>query len=213
MVRLPAINWLSRFKDTVEAVYITKFLAKQKALPIEAVVDILTWCRTFPTNEDAIWRLTQLDGHLLKAEIAEDVIVTCEAVLAPLVLEGGWLEPVTRGQITVLVSYIIGSRGLRSGEFRTRVDNLLMAWLRNPLSFGSRPLPHIGVQRTAYVQRIADLIASDCLSVTDDHEPLERFLEWVNNWEPKRKLQLLPIFEVLWREYPVADLWDVVEFV
>ena len=126
---------------------------------------------------------------------------------------GGRLEPVTRGQITALMSYLIGSRGLRSGEFRIRADILLMTWLRNPSSFGSSSLPHIAVQRTAYVQRIADLIASDCLSVTNDHEPLERFLEWVNNWEPERKLQLLPIFEILWREYPVADLWDVVEFV
>ena len=159
----------------------TKFLARQKDIPIETVVGILTWCRTFPEHVDAMWRLTRLDGHLFNADIAEEVIVTCEAVLEPLVSKEAPLRPVVRDQITTLFSYLIGARGLRSGALRDRVDTLLLAWLRTPRSFGTSPAPHIGMQRSAYVQRIVDLVVSSALSVTSDREHLERFLQWVNN--------------------------------
>jgi len=211
LVRLPAINWLSQYSNTAEAVYITKYLAKQRDIPAETVIDILTWCRTFPTHEDAIWRLTQLGVHLLKADVAEGMIVTCEAVLKPLILGDAPLELVTRGQITTLFSYLIGAPGLRSGEFRERVDALLVVWLRNPFSFGTSPVPHIGMQRPAYVQRIVDLVVSGTLSLTHDREHLERFLQWVDTWEPEKKWRLLSVFDLLWRNYPASDLWDIVE--
>jgi len=212
LVQLPAMNWLRLYSDRAEAVYITKFLAKQRDIALDTVADILTWCCTFPTHEDAIWRLTQLRWHLLKPEIAEKVILTCEAVLRPLILGDIPLKPVTRGQTTTLFSYLIGARGLRADSLRPRVDALLLAWLRHPLSFGPYPLPHTAVQRTAYVQRIVDLLGSGDLSPTRDRQHLEKFLQWVDNWDSERKLQLLSIFNLLQRRYPETDLWDIVEF-
>jgi hypothetical protein len=212
LVKLPAINWLHHYCDTIEAVYLTKFLAKQRDIPVETVADILTWCRTFPTHEDAMWRLTQLGHHLFRTEVAEDVIATCEIVLEPLLLEGASLEPVTRGQITTLFSYLIGASALCYGTLCDRVDALLITWLRNPSSFGTSPAPRTAIQRPAFVQRIVDLLASGDLSLTHDREHLERFLHWVNNWEPEQKSRLLSIFDRLRDYYPAADLWDIVEF-
>jgi len=212
LVKLPAIDWLSHHCDKAEAVYMTKFLARQKDIPSHTVVDILTWCRTFPTHEDAIWRLTQLDGHLRKTDIAEDVIATCEAVLEPLITEETPLELVTRGQITTLFNYLIAAPGLRSRALRDRVDTLLIAWVCNPSSFGTSPVPHIQIQRPAYVQRIVDLLVSGALSITSDREHLERFLQWVNTWEPTGKSQLISKFNFLLRNYPTTGLWDIVEF-
>jgi len=212
LVRVPAIRWLSQHCDSAEAVYMTKFLAKQKDIPIETVVDILTWCRTFPTHMDAIWRLRQLGSHLLNVDVAEEVIVTCEVVLEPLISKEAPLKPMVRGQITTIFSYLIAASGLRSGALRDRVDTLLLAWLRTPRSFRTSPVPHIGMQRRAYVQRIVDLVESGALSVTSDCEHLERFLQWVNNWKPERKYQLISMFDVLWRDYPSESLWDIVEF-
>ncbi len=211
LVKLQAVNWLRQYCDTAEAVYLTKFLAKQGDIPVEAVADILTWCRTFPVHEDAIWRLTQLGTHLLRTDVVEEVIITCEAVLIPLILKDVQLKPVTRGQITTLFSYLIGAPGLRFGPLRGRVDTLLMAWLHNPSSYGTRPVPHASVQRRSYVQRIVDLLVSGDLSVTDDREHLKRFLQWVDNWEPEWKSRLLSIFDFLRHDYPAADLWDIVE--
>ena len=211
LVKLPAINWLRHYCDTAEAVYLTKFLAKQRDIPVETVAHILTWCRTFPTNEDAIWRLIQLGTHLLRTDVAEEVMITCEAALRPFILEGVQLKPVTRGLITTLFSYLIGASGLRYGTLCDRVDALLITWLRNPSSFGTSPAPYIAVQRPAFVQRIVDLLASGDLSVTHDREHLERFLHWVNNWEPEQKSRLLSTFDYLRHNYPTVDLWDIVE--
>jgi hypothetical protein len=212
LVRLPAIRWLSQHCDSAKAVYVTKFLAKQKDIPIETVVDILTWCRTFPTHMDAIWRLRQLGSHLLNVDVAEEVIVTCEAVLEPLMSKETPLKPVVRDQITTLFSYLIAASGLRSGAFRERVDDLLLSWLRTPSSFGTSPAPHNNIQRSAYTQRIVDLVVSGALSVTSDREHLERFLQWVNNWKPERKSQLASMFAFLRHDYPSEGLWDIVEF-
>jgi len=127
-------------------------------------------------------------------------------------LKGVQLKPVTRDQITMLFSYLIGAPGLRSGPPRDRVDALLMAWLHNPSSYGTHPVPHANVQRRSYMQRIMDLLVSGDLSVTDDREHLKRFLQWVDNWEAEWKSRLLSIFDFLRRDYPAADLWDIVEF-
>src|SRR5258707_1231844 len=78
LIRSPAINWLHQNAERLEAVYFTKFLSKQKDLPTETVKDILIWCRAFPTNEDALWRLTFLRERLFMDEVAEEVCLTAE---------------------------------------------------------------------------------------------------------------------------------------
>ena len=57
-----------------------------------------------------------------------------------------------------------------------------------------------------------DLVVSGALSVTSDREHLERFLQWVNNWKPERKYQLISMFAFLRRDYPSEGLWDIVGF-
>ncbi len=53
VVRRGAIAWLHENREREEAVYLTKFLAKEKDIPIETVRDTLVWCYRFPDNEDA----------------------------------------------------------------------------------------------------------------------------------------------------------------
>lgn len=205
-----AILWLHQNYDKEEAVYLTKFLAKQKDIPVETVKDILMWCQRFPNNEDAIWRLTQLKSHLFMDEMAEEVITTSETILSPLISQEISLTIMIRGQITTLFSYLINAHKLKSGQPRNRVDELFLAWLRNPASFGSNPKPHINLQRQSYIQRVVDLIVSGTLNVMADHESLMRFLHWVDNWNPEKKSQLYRKLEYLKRNYPAPSLWDIV---
>ncbi len=102
-------------------------------------------------------------------------------------------------------------RKLRSGQLCNRVDMLYLAWLRNPASFGSYSKPHLNLQRLSYVQRVIDLIVSGALDITADYEPIERFLHWVNSWEPERKSQLYRKFDFLKHNYPAPGLWDIVK--
>jgi hypothetical protein len=204
------ILWLHKNYDKEEAVYLIKFLAKQRDIPDETVKDILMWCQRFPNNDDTLWRFTQLSNHLLKDEMAEDVIITSEIILLPLILHETSLTIMIRSQITTLFSYLINAHKLRSGQLRNRVDKLFLAWLRNPASFGSDPKPHINLQRQSYVQRVVDLLVSGALNVMADHEPLMRFLHWVDNWNPEKKSQLYRKLEYLKRNYPAPSLWDIV---
>ena len=212
VIRSPAILWLHQNCEKAEAVYVTKFLAKQLDIPIETVRDILTWCQSFPADEDALWRLTQLGRHLLREEMAEEACSTSETVLRPLILHDVHPTTVARGQIATLLCYLISAAGLHSGQLRNRVDALLLMWLRNPTSFGDDPKPHINLQLPHHVQRVVDLVVSGALSVTADPEPLERFLRWVDSWEPERKSQLYRTLDFLRHSYPAPGLWDMVRF-
>ncbi len=207
-----AIQWLSQNRDKAEAVYLTKFLAKQENLPVGTVKDILHWCSKFSADEDALWRLTQLGNHLLHEEVAEDVCAASEALLGPRVSGTVPLPPVVRGQVTALLSFLVTARGLHSGELRRRVDALLLTWLRNPASFGTEPKPHPQIQRKSYVQRVVDLLVSGALDLSSDREALKRFLQWVNMWEAERKSRVRGTLVWLNHHYPAPELWEIVEF-
>jgi hypothetical protein len=208
----PAIQWLSQNRDKAEAVYLTKFLAKQENIPAGTVKDILHWCSKFSADEDALWRLTQLGKHLLNEQVAEEVCAASEAVLGPRLSGNIPLPPVTKGQITTLLSYLVSARNLQSGELRSRVDALLLTWLRNPASFGTEPKPHPLTQRKSYVQRVVDLLVSGALDLSSDRETLERFLRWVNTWEGEWKSKVRGTLVRLTHNYPAPDLWEIVEF-
>ncbi|MCD4797550.1 MAG: hypothetical protein K8R19_00880, partial [Methanosarcinales archaeon] len=206
-----AILWLHQNYDQLEAVYLTKFLAKQKDIPVETVKDILMWCHNFPNNEDALWRLTQLRKHLLREEVGEEVIITSETVLKPLISIDVPPSKLIRGQITTLFSYLIGAPILRSGSHRNRVDSLLLTWLKNPSSYGRNPKPHFTLQRSGYVRRIIELLDAGKLSTSEDRETIERFLYWVDSWDLDRKSQLYQKIVHLKTNYPAPGLWDIVE--
>jgi hypothetical protein len=212
VIRPHALRWLSRNYDKEEAVFLTKFIARQPDIPVETVEDILNWCRMFPTNEDAIWRLTRLRTYLLIGEVAEVLCAASEAVLNPSLASASALPPVLREQITTLFSYLINSPGLLVGRLRGRVDELLLRWLRHPSSYGEFPRPYRNIQRYSYAQRVAALVDSGALSVTDDREALKRFMRWVNNWDAQAKSTIRSLIAELERGHPAPGVWDIVEF-
>ncbi len=211
VIRSSAIIWLHGNSERKEAVYVSKFIAKQKDISIDTVKDILKWCRKFPDHEDAIWRLTHLNGHLLNEEIGGEVISTSEIVLSSLILNKKPLRLGLRNQITILFSYLISSPKLSSNQLKNRVDTLFIAWIRYPSSFGGDLFPNISIQQLVYVERVVNLLDSGVLDLSADRSSIERFLYWVNNWKSERKSQLLSTFESLKHKYPTEGLWDIVE--
>jgi len=59
---------------------------EQRDLPDEAVLDILAWCRHFARNEDALWRLSQLEERIVRPGVASVACHVAEVVLEP------WLD-------------------------------------------------------------------------------------------------------------------------
>ena len=211
VIREPALLWLSENYDKPEAVYLTKKLAKQPDLPVETVRHILGWCRKFNEDEDALWRLTQLGRYLLNDEVAEEVLSTCETVLRPFLSAPGPIPTVAKGLIATVFSYLTSAASLRDGEPRGRVDTLLVAWLRNPSSYGIDPKAHWALQRRTYFVGVGKLLESGALTLPSDRDALERFLRWVNTWEPRRKATLRPDLARLKQHYPEPGLWEIVE--
>ena len=211
IIKSPAILWMHKNYDRLEAVYFSKFLAKQKDIPIETVKDILKWCQKFPENEDAIWRLNQLSGHLLNEEIGEEVISTSEIVLSSLILNRNPLKSPIRNQINILFSYLFNAHKLSYNPLINRVDTIFNAWIRYHRSFGGDLFPNISIQQLGYVERMVYLIDVGILNLNTDRSSIERFLYWVNNWKPERKKQLIPIFDDIKHKYPAQGLWEIVK--
>ena len=210
-VKTGAIAWLSANCNKEQAGYLIKALAREPEIPANTIKNILTWCRTFRGHEDALWRLTQLGRHLLKDEMAEDLYLTFECILRVLLGRASPISVVERGQIETLFSYVLDAPKLREGGRRQQIDGLFIEWLRIPGSFGQYPKPHLNIQRPSYVQRVIDLVISQTLDVTADREPLERFLHWVDTWDPECKSLLYRSFDFLRHRYSPLTLWNIVQ--
>jgi len=211
VIREPALLWLSENYDKPEASYLAKKLAKQPNLPLDTVREILSWCRKFNEDEDALWRLTQLGKYLLNNEVAEEVLSTCETVLRPFLSAQSPIPAVAKGQIATVFSYLTDAPGLHAGENRTRVDTLFVAWLRSPSSYGIDPKAHWALQRRSYFVGVGKLLESGALTLPWDRDALERFLQWVNTWEPSWKEKLRTALAWLKQHYPEQGLWEIVE--
>ena len=211
VIREPALLWLRENYDKPEAVYLTKKLAKQPDLPVETVSYILAWCRKFSGDEDALWRLRQLGRYLLNDEVAEEALSTCETVIRPFLSAPGPVAAVAKGLIATIFSYLMDAPDLRAGEVCTRVDTLLVAWLRNPSSYGIDPRAHWALQRRPYFVGVGKLLESGALTLPSDRDALERFLRWVNTWGPRWKATLRPDLAWLKQHYPEPGLWEIVE--
>jgi len=212
VVKSQATTWMHQNHEEWAACYITKFLAKQPDLSDESVIDILSWCRNFCRDSDALWRLRQLGVHLLREEVAEEVCTTSEAVLIPLISGNAPLKPQAVELISNVFCYLVDAPKLKWTNLRSRVDALLLICLRNPYSFPISPRPHILVQRASLVERVGDLIAAGAIDVTTDREPLRRFLTWVNAWRGDRKLSVHTTLLSLSQKHPASDLWNIVHF-
>jgi peptidyl-tRNA hydrolase len=206
-----AIAWLSQHRAEESAGYVTKFIAKQPNLSANTVKDVLTWCRTFPKNEDALWRLTQLRDNLFVNGIADDLVSTAEAVLLPLFPATTKPGRTTRAQVAALLFTLITSEDIQSNSLRERVNSLFLSWLNHPLSFGRDPHLFWTIQHAGFIERIALLIKSGALDPTSDRESLVRFLEWVDEWSADAKQRARLTLDVMKSNYP-SDLWNIVRF-
>jgi peptidyl-tRNA hydrolase len=211
LIRPFAIEWLSRNYDKAQAVYITKFIARQADIPVGTIRDILNWCRMFATDEDALWRLLHLRQHFSNSEVAEELCSTVEVVFQHRFLNNEPPGREAKNLITSLLSFFISEPNFRAGPLRGRIDVLLLAWVRHPASYGAYP-PRFNIQRAEHVRRVAFLIRSGALSVSDERASLERFFRWVNAWELENKEKIIQTLADLKRRFPASDLWDIVKF-
>jgi hypothetical protein len=210
LIRDGVLDWVHQHRDEHDAVYVLKFVAGQPQLPIESIRDVLHWCRAFADHEDGLWRLSQLGVNLLAEGLQEEVVTAAETLLEPRLDACRALDADERIVLSAVISNLV-TIGRRDPELRSRVDALLLAWLRRPASYGNAPpVPNV-VQRTNYFQAVVDLVVRGSLDLARDREPLERFLRWVNAWQPERKAALHRTVTWLTHNHPGDGLWELID--
>ncbi|MHB8473331.1 MAG: hypothetical protein ACYDC8_10935, partial [Gammaproteobacteria bacterium] len=202
-----AAKWLRTYRGEYEASYVTKPLAWQKSLAVPTIRDILYWARTFCHDDDALFRTTQLGSKLLKPEIADDLIETAEVLLNS---RQGKLHPPATWLFNLLCSYLICAKSLDDRDRRARVNSWFVGWLLRPSSFLDTPRPSI--QRTQFVERLADLLYGSSLDVERDRESLLKFLRWINLWSNEKKAMVKAQIEELSVAFPNREIWGTVVF-
>ena len=185
LVREPAIRWMRLHKDSREASFLAKSLALEAELPTETVHDILAWCRTFSSSEDALWRLAQLGPHYHRVELTSDLLITFEKVAGAMFTNQA-LHATKRALMWQVFSLFSRWR-----ELRVPTQSLFLAWLRHPASFSAEPseLSLMG-QAPELLLYIVGLVSRGALSVEGDRPHLVRFFAWLATWRPDHQDQV-----------------------
>jgi hypothetical protein len=212
-------EWLHVHHDAPEAAPFLGFVVvrpdlprkDRPDLPTEIVRHVLAWCRICHDDNDAMWRFSQLGNNLRQLEIASDFLLTAEEMLAPRLQ--GPVDMTTGNQITTILSLLLPSTRHLDKECQTRIDLLLVSWLRHSNSFGRRSGENPYSQHIAFVYRLRNLLSRRKIDPHDDHAAVQRFLTWVNSWDEWRKdSRLRQVLESFRRKFPANDLWDTVRF-
>jgi hypothetical protein len=172
----------------------------------EQIREVLAWCRENPTHENALTGLVELREHVLRPELAAEVLDASEAVVRAILADPA-PRPAVHAQMTILLSAL-----LQIDRQRERVDALFVDWLRHPASYGPNRATPPAFQRPEFVQRLADLLGWQSLDLQKDRDGLVRFLTWVDTWTMKNKYRARRTLDQMRRIFPAPDLWKLVRF-
>ena len=181
-------------------------------MPTHFVLNILLWCQAFPEDKNSLWCITSLRYHLFDVTLFKEVILTSEILIHQALSEDYKLTEETIGQINTLFSFLISHQKMRTGEYPSRVDKLFLEWLRCPKSYGVRPIPHRQIQRGNYFARFQLLLLKGRLNISKDADAIERFIQWIDNWETDKKKAIQHRIRIIQSSPMASPIWDTVKF-
>jgi hypothetical protein len=205
-----ALTWLHENRTSQRVNFLLKYVCKEPLLAPQTVKDVLDWCRAFPDDEDALWRITQLGANLLNYELAQNIYEAAQLLLKRAIDPNTTIDEVKSSQITTLLSYLFENARIHSMKMRVNVDSLIVLWLKHPNSFGRSPKPHRNIQRIGFARQVLLLYRIGDLAFSHDRASLVRFLNWLDEWEAIRKERLRPTIEAYSKRYPDSEVWKIV---
>ena len=210
---LPSLlTWLNRHGNQRDAPYLIRMIAKEQNLSLQTLERLLSWARTVSDKPAALAGLSQLGKHLMTRGLESNVVATAELVAGPILSATSPLDRVCRGDLLILLSYLLGAARNCGFAQRQRIDALFLQWLRNPAAHALETKPCAFVQRVAWLIQLRRLIENGQFSLTGDRAHLERFLRWLDSWERFRKdTDFCDILNGLRIRYTASDLWRLVE--
>lgn len=206
-VRDLATAWLHKHFREQRAVYITKWLARDYEISAEVAADILVWCRTFPDDPDALWRLSTLFRRHAHKLPPQEVWDAAELVILHTLSDRPVLDEIARFQITGMLFVLITSPKLLREPIRGRVNVLLIQWLRFSPSFGPDLPSDEAIQDAHYLFRVVKLVELGQLDAVNDRAALDRFVQWINTWTTERRAALGGWVVLLKRKFGADSPW------
>jgi hypothetical protein len=189
-----AVDWLRQNWQLSQALRLIKCVSEQASHDRELIGAILGLCRTMPAASNSLFAFVLLTPHFAQLP-ADEVVQTAEAVLTLLCRYPGDMVDRARTAITELTLSLVADANERFSAYRSQVDELFLAWLRHPASFGGALRLDAVFHQVAFGQRVLALIRADKLSPATDGEAIARFIDWVATWEPEQQSELLLEFD------------------
>lgn len=169
--------------------------------------DTLAWCRDrTPATPRRCPRLNTVLELVHDPALSEDVLAAGSAVTRAVIADAS-PAPAAHAHMTVLMALLLEYEPTRDG-----VDALFVEWLRHPRSYGPAHATPATFQRDTFVQRLGDLLGWGTLDVKSDRDALTRFAQWVDTWAPKNKFRAKRALDAVRRNFPAADVWNVIRF-
>jgi hypothetical protein len=168
---------------------------------------LFLWCREHTQEPDALTTLNDMGPILLRPSVGKEMIETVNAIVDTLENDK---EPSAHihAHMMILLSTLLEHRTQRDA-----FDKILLRWIRHPASFGPARATPPELQREAFVQRLADALGWNAISVTTDRDAIARFLAWIDTWAPKQKSAAGRIIGLMRRNFPEGgELWRLVRY-
>ena len=209
-VRVPALQWFKRNKDKLDAVYVLKFIVRERELPSDAIEDVIAWCTTFPHVLDSVCRIFPILSHYGSGTLEKPLIDAAMLVLEHIRMD--WLTDKGVRDATVATIGVLAWKLRFISDFGSRLDDVHANVFLSPATYQAAFVPSTPnfVLNPALAQHVVGLVERKIIDPVRHRSDFERFADWLAAWPPERKRSLQPAMQVLERSCAIPGLWKSV---
>jgi len=210
------LEWFDKYRTKIDAVFVLKYIVRQKDLPSDAIRNAILWCARFSDHEESIWRITSLLGRYSRASEAVAIVRAFVICVRSLDLQrlGQERSSNEKDHNANLLSHLI----LLSVNRALSVRGLDEVDRGDLLDIHKRLLIQSFVYATALVEgparalpslilHVAQLIRDGSVSPDRDPAALQRFADWMRAWPDDARNDLELAVASLRRVAP-SDIWE-----
>ena len=207
-VRIPALSWLKQNTSNPDAVFVLKFITRDPNIPPDAIEDIISWCTNFPSNFDAICRISPIFSRFASGTLDRPLIDAALLVLEQVQVD--WLTDKGVRDATLATIGGLAWKTRSVGDIEPRLDPIHVNILLNSSAYSTNfvaSTPKFALN-PALAQHVASMIARKVIEPEAALDALARFADWLAAWPPDRKYMLSPALQSLEQNCPIPGLWS-----
>jgi len=207
-VRISALIWLKENTENPEAVYVLKFITRERDLPSDAVEDVIKWCTNFPNDIDTICRigpvLTRYAYGDLEQSLSEVALLVLEHIKAKSFTDKG----VRNASLATIAE--LAWRASVVDNIEQRLDAIHANFLLNSTIYTAQYVAQTPpfVLNPSLIQHVASMVVRKIVRPHDNMEAFSRFVDWLAAWPSEKKIKYLPALQTLKQHCPIPGRWS-----